>query len=451
MAVTKIHRITTTLSKALDYIENKDKTDDTLLVAGYACSPEIADMEFDQVRRQADKPGGTLAFHLIQSFAPGETDYETAHKIGVELADRILKNRFQYVIATHIDKGHIHNHIIFNSVSFKDHGKFHSTASAYRFIRRTSDILCTENGLSVISEPKEKGKSHYEHLLDKRGQSWKSKLRQTIDLCVLKAKDWDEFLRLMEKEKYEIKYGKYISFRAEGQERFTRSKTLGEKYTEENLRKRIAGEAVLTASSDVNIGRNLVIDIENNIKAKQSVGYANWARKHNLKLVAETINYLSENNIPDLAALDVRIAELSEQSAGKKMRVKAAEKRIKVLEEQINDIVVYRKTKPVVEGVPKLFGAEKYRHEHEADFILYAAAEKSLKKHFGGEKLPLIKDLRAEQRKLRAEIEKLKSDISNEKPQLDELKNMRRNIEMFLGDDDRKSQGRQNKRSGELE
>ena len=156
MAITKIHRITTTLSKALDYIENKDKTDDTLLVTGYACSPEIADMEFDQVRLQADKPGGTLAFHLIQSFAPGETDYETAHKIGVELADRILKNRFQYVIATHIDKGHIHNHIIFNSVSFKDHGKFHSTASAYRFIRRTSDILCTENGLSVISEPKEK-------------------------------------------------------------------------------------------------------------------------------------------------------------------------------------------------------------------------------------------------------------------------------------------------------
>jgi len=255
----------------------------------------------------------------------------------------------------------------------------------------------------------------------------------------------------MEKEKYEIKYGKYISFRAEGQERITRSKTLGEKCTEENLRKRIAGEAVLTASSDVNIGRNLVIDIENNIKAKQSVGYANWARKHNLKLVAETINYLSENNIPDLTALDVRIAEMSDQSAGKKMRVKEAEKQIKILEEQINDIVVYRKTKPVIEVIQKLFGAEKYRHEHEADFILYATAKKSLKKHFGGEKLPLIKDLRAEQKKLRAEIEKLKSDISNEKPQLDELKNMRRNIEMFLGDDDRRSQGRQNKRSGELE
>ena len=275
MAITKIHRITSTLSKAIDYIENKNKTDDNLLITGYACSPEIADIEFDQVRRQSMKPGGTLAFHLIQSFAPGEVDYETAHRIGVELADKVLKNKFQYVVATHIDKGHIHNHVIFNSVSFKDHSKFHSTASVYRFIKRTSDILCAENGLSVITEPKEKGKSHYEHLIDKRGQSWKSKLRQAIDFCILKAKNWEEFLMLMEKEKYEIKYGKHISFRAEGQERFTRSKTLGDKYTEENIRKRIAGEAIQQTQAKNDIGRNLIIDIENNIKPDMRTGQGN--------------------------------------------------------------------------------------------------------------------------------------------------------------------------------
>ena len=110
MAITKIHRITSTLNKALDYIKDINKTDDTLLITGYGCSPEIADIEFEQVRRNAMKPGGTLAFHLIQSFAPGEVDYETAHKIGVELADKVLRNRFQYVVATHIDKDHIHNH-----------------------------------------------------------------------------------------------------------------------------------------------------------------------------------------------------------------------------------------------------------------------------------------------------------------------------------------------------
>lgn len=451
MAITKIHRITSTLSKAIDYIENKNKTDDNLLITGYACSPEIADIEFDQVRRQSMKPCGTLAFHLIQSFAPGEVDYETAHRIGVELADKVLKNRFQYVVATHIDKGHIHNHIIFNSVSFKDHSKFHSTASVYRFIKRTSDILCAENGLSIITEPKEKGKSHYEHLIDKRGQSWKAKLRQAIDFCILKAKDWEEFLMFMEKEKYEIKYGKHISFRAEGQERFTRSKTLGNKYTEGNIRKRIAGEAIQPTQAKNDIGRNLIIDIENNIKAKQSARYVNWARKFNLKLVAETVNYLTENNLLEKADLDKKIADLSDRSAGKKARIKEIEKRVKVLEEQIHDIDVYRKTKPVVEGVPKLFGADKYRHEHEAEFILYAAAEKPLKKSFGGGKIPLIKDLRAEQKKLRAEADKLRNEFSNEKPQLDELKNMRRNIEMFLGNDEQRSQKQQNKRSGELE
>lgn len=304
MATTKIHRVTTTLTKAIDYIENPNKTDGSLLISGYGCSPEIAAIEFDQVRRNAMKSGGTLAFHLIQSFAPGEVDYDTAHKIGTELADKLLKDKFQYVIATHIDKGHIHNHIIFNSVSFADYSKFHSTASTYRFIKRQSDILCKENGLSIIENPKERGKSHYEHLLDKQGQSWKSKLRQVIDFCILKAKDWDEFLLLMQKENYEIKQGKYISFRAEGQERFTHSKTLGENYTEENIRKRIVGETIRTEPKKPDIKRNLVIDIENSIKAHQSKGYENWAKKFNLRLVAETVNYLTENNILDVGVLD---------------------------------------------------------------------------------------------------------------------------------------------------
>ena len=451
MAVTKIHRITTTLIHALDYIENKNKTDDNLLITGYGCSPEIAAIEFEQVRRNAMKPGGTLAFHLIQSFAPGEVDYDTAHKIGVELADKVLKNRFQYVVATHIDKDHIHNHIIFNSVSFTDYKKFHSTASVYRYIKRYSDILCSENGLSVIVQSRSRGKSHYEHLLDRKGQSWKSKLRQTIDYCILKARTWDDFLFLMDKEKYEIKYGKYISFRAEGQERFTRSKTLGDYYTEDNIRKRIAGESIISAPKEPDIKHSIIIDIENNVKAMQSRGYANWAQKFNLKLVAETVNYLTENNILEKDALDKRISELSDTVNSKKERLKTAEKRIKVLEEQIRDIDVYRKTKPVVEGVPKHFGKDKYRHEHEAEFILYAAAERSIKRQFSGGKLPLIKELRAEQKQLRTEVDKLYTEIRSEKPQLDDLRKMRNNIDLFLNSGKQHERSRNRKRSDELE
>ncbi|WP_294411275.1 hypothetical protein [uncultured Ruminococcus sp.] len=167
--------------------------------------------------------------------------------------------------------------------------------------------------------------------------------------------------------------------------------------------------------------------------------------------MAETVNYLSENNISDISTLGAKISELSDKLYEKKERSKANEKRIKILEEQIKDIEVYRKTKPIVEGVPKHFGKEKYRHEHEAEFILYAAAERSIKKAFGDKKLPLIKELRAEQKKLRSEADKLWAEFKNEKPQLDELKNMKRNIEKFLGNDDRQTRNHRNRSSDELE
>ena len=255
----------------------------------------------------------------------------------------------------------------------------------------------------------------------------------------------------MDKEKYEIKYGKYISFRAEGQERFTRSKTLGDYYTEDNIRKRIAGESIISAPKEPDIKHSIIIDIENNVKAMQSRGYANWAQKFNLKLVAETVNYLTENNILEKDALDRRISELSDTVNNKKERLKTAEKRIKVLEEQIRDIDVYRKTKPVVEGVPKHFGKDKYRNEHEAEFILHAAAERSLKKQFSGGKIPLIKELRAEQKQLRTEVDKLYTEIRSEKPQLDDLRKMRNNIDLFLNSGKQHERSRNRKRSDELE
>ena len=183
----------------------------------------------------------------------------------------------------------------------------------------------------------------------------------------------------------------------------------------------------------------------------QSKGYANWAKVFNLKLVADTVNYLSENNISDISTLDAKISELSDKLYEKKEISKANEKRIKVLEEQIKDIEVYRKTKPVVEGVHKHFGKEKYRHEHEAEFILYAATERSIKKAFGGKKLPLIKELRAEQKKLRTEADKLWAEIKNERPQLDELRKMKNNIDRFLNSDNQHDRSRDRKRYNELE
>mgnify|MGYP004666712249 FL=1 len=451
MAVTEIHPITTTLNKALDYIMNPKKTDNTLLVDGYACSPQIAFYEFNQVKKNADKTGGTLALHLIQSFSPGEVDYETAHKIGIELADKILKGRFQYVVATHTDKGHIHNHILINSVSFKDKKRYHSSPNSYYYIRRTSDKLCKEYGLSVIDNPKEKGKSHYEHSQEKQGKSWKTLLRQTIDRCILKAQSWDDFLILMQRENYEIKTGKHIAFRAEGQERFTRAKTLGADYSEEQIRNRIVGQKNLTTAKGEKI--NLLIDIENRIKNQQqnTVGLENWAKINNIKMAAQTHNYLTEHNLLDYDVLSAKVDATRERYNGTRSKIKDIEKQLKSIEESIQNIDNYRKTKPIADRLQTVVFKERYRREHESELIVFSAAEKYIKKTFKDEKPPLIRELRAEQKALLAEKDKLYKDYYSAKCEMSELQTIKKNVDTILGKDKEQEQSRNKKRSGELE
>lgn len=182
MAITKTHPIRSTLNLAFEYILNSDKTDEKLLVSSYACSPETVDIEFGWTRKKAHGMwGNQLARHLIQSFEPGETTQEKAHEIGMRLAEKILSGKYEFVISTHTDKGHIHNHIIFNTVSFVDYKKYQSNKKSYSFIRRTSDIICEEYGLSVIRYPKSKGKSYIEYTAAKQGKSWKAQLKNTID------------------------------------------------------------------------------------------------------------------------------------------------------------------------------------------------------------------------------------------------------------------------------
>lgn len=451
MAITKIHPITTTLTKALNYIQNPKKTDGTLLVDGYGCVPETAYQQFMRTKEKVDKKDGYLAFHLIQSFSPGEVDYETAHKIGIELADKVFKGRFQYVIATHIDRGNVHNHIIANSVSFKDFGKYNSSPNSYYFIRRTSDMLCKEYGLSVVAEPKDKGKSHYEHSLDKKGQSWKSLLRQNIDRCIIKARDWDEFLLLMQREKYEIKSGKYISFRAEGQERFTRSKTLGADYTEEQIRNRIAGGKRIEIESSQRV--SLIIDIENAMKERQKnpEAYRQWATVQNIKTMANTLNFLTEHNLLDYDKLSEKTEATRESYNSTRTRIKEIEKRLKAIDEDIHNIDNYRKTKPIADKLETVVFKERYRKEHEADLIIFGATEKYLKKRFNGGKAPLIKDLRAEQKALLAEKDKLYESYYSEKSELSELQATMKNVDMILGRHKAQEQERSKKRLGELE
>ena len=327
MAVTKIHPIKSTLKKALDYIENPDKTYDKILVSSFACSYETADIEFEMLLAQAYQKGNNLAHHLIQSFAPGEATPEQAHEIRRQLADEVLQGKYPYVLTTHINKGHVHNHIIFCAVDMVNQRKYISNKQSYAYIRRTSDRLCKENGLSVVKPGQSKGKSYAEWDAQRKGTSWKAKLKAAIDAAIPQAKDFDDFLRLMQAQGYEIKPGKFISFRAPGQERFTRCKTLGEAYTEEAIKERIKGR-VITRVPKERKGISLRIDLENNIKAQQSAGYEKWVTLHNLKQAAKTLNFLTEHGIDTYPDLESRVAEITAASDEAAAALKAMEHRL---------------------------------------------------------------------------------------------------------------------------
>ena len=352
MAVTKIKPVKSTLSKALDYIENPDKTDGKMLISSFGCSYETADIEFGYTLSQALDKGSNLAFHLIQSFAPGEVDYEKAHEIGKQLADAVTKGQHEYVVTTHIDKGHIHNHVIFCAVNFVDHHKYNSNKRSYYGIRNMSDKLCRENGLSVVVPGKgSKGKSYAEYQAEKTGTSWKGKLKIAVDALIPQVSSFEELLTRLQAAGYEIKPGKYVSCRAPGQERFTRLKTLGADYTEEAIRERIAGRRAKAAKApreqrDV----SLLIDIENSIKAAQSKGYEQWAKIHNLKQAAKTMNFLTEHKIEQYADLVSRIEEMSAESGQAADALKNAEKRLADMAVLIKNVSTYQKTKPVYDA-----------------------------------------------------------------------------------------------------
>ena len=433
MAVTKIKPVKSTLSKALDYIENPDKTDGKMLISSFGCSYETADIEFGYTLSQALDKGNNLAFHLIQSFAPGEVDYEKAHEIGKQLADAVTKGQHEYVVTTHIDKGHIHNHIIFCAVNFVDHHKYNSNKRSYYGIRNMSDKLCRENGLSVVVPGKgSKGKSYAEYQAEKTGTSWKGKLKIAVDALIPQVSSFEELLQRLQAAGYEIKQGKYVSCRAPGQERFTRLKTLGADYTEEAIRERIAGRRAKAAKAPgEQRGVSLLIDIENSIKAAQSKGYEQWAKIHNLKQAAKTMNFLTEHKIEQYADLVSRIEEMAAESGQAADALKNAEKRLADMAVLIKNVSTYQKTKPVYDAYRKARNREKYRAGQEQAIILHEAAARSLKAS-GIAKLPNLAALQSEYEALQAQKEALYADYGKLKKKVREYDIIKQNIDSIL-------------------
>ena len=437
MAVTKIKAIRGTLSKAIAYILNPEKTDEKLLVSSYGCASETAAREFEWTRKKAEQKGMNpvriIARHVIQSFEIGEVTPELAHEIGKQFADEILGGKYEYVLTTHIDKDHVHNHLIFNAVDFVDYHAYKSYKRIYYDMREVSDRLCKENGLSVIPPSQNKGMGYKEYTEAKRGTSWKQKLKQTIDRLVITAKDYDDFLRLMQEAGYEIKTGKYISFRAEGQERFTRSKTIGENYTEERIKERIAGRTPRRSQRQtVPKGISLIGDIQERIRLIDSKGYEHKAKLTILKEAARTLSYLTENNLLQYADLEKKVEDVHSSYDRTGKELKGVEARLREVQPLIKNISNYQRLKPVYDAFQKAKDKSGFKAKHEAELVIFEAARSTLLAMQGDEKLPSLKALQAEQQRLLDEQQRLYDERAKLKKEVKQIETIKSNVDTFL-------------------
>ena len=425
------------MSKAIAYILNPEKTDEKLLVSSYGCASETAAREFEWTRKIAEQKGMNpvriIARHVIQSFEIGEVTPELAHEIGKQFADEILGGKYEYVLTTHIDKDHVHNHLIFNAVDFVNYHAYKSYKRIYYDMREVSDRLCKENGLSVIPPSQNKGMGYKEYTEAKRGTSWKQKLKQTIDRLVITAKDYDDFLRLMQEAGYEIKTGKYISFRAEGQERFTRSKTIGENYTEERIKERIAGRTPRrNRRQTVPKGISLIGDIQERIRLIDSKGYEYKAKLTILKEAAQTLNYLTENNLLQYADLEKKVEDVHSSYDRTGKELKGVEARLREVQPLIKNISNYQRLKPVYDAFQKAKDKPGFKAKHEAELVIFEAARSTLLAMQGDEKLPSLKTLQAEQQRLLDEQQRLYDERAKLKKEVKKIETIKSNVDTFL-------------------
>lgn len=433
MAITKIHPIKSTLKKAIYYIMDENKTDDYILISSYKCNAITAHIQFQKTREYNQTRGTVLARHLIQSFEPGETTPEQAHQIGIELCEKVLNGEYEYVLTTHIDKGHIHNHIIFNNVNMVTGKCYQSNRITYHKIRYRSDTLCKKHNLSVIDHEyyrykkyRTKGKSWFEYQQAKHKKSWKSKLQFDIDRTISIAKDWNDFLERMKKLDYEIKQGenvKHIAFRHKNQIRFTRAKTIGDDYTEEQLRKRIGLQI------EVELKLERMIDMQNQ-KVKENKGYEVFATKHNLKTISETLLYLHKLGFQSIVEVKDALYQIEQTNQKLVSDIKKIEKRENELYqtmELLHSLKKYRQHYQVYKEDPndKLFQKE---YEKEINAYIDAAKEISKKYQIVPSQNDILKELELLSKK---KEELLSSYEENEKKQKD-LYKIQKNYKQYM-------------------
>ena len=394
----------------IDYVENPEKTDGGRLISSYQCDSRIADAEFLFSKRQylartGRKRGAddVIAYTIRQSFVPGEITPEEANRLGYELARRFTKGKHAFIVCTHVDKAHIHNHIIWNSTTLDHSRKFRDFLGSGRAVRRLNDTICVQNGYSIVENPKRRGKS-YNKWLGSKPPCHRDRLRMAIDAALAqKLANLDALLQLLRNAGIEVSpRGKSIRLKAPGGKQFVRldGDSMGADYSIPSLLAVLAGEKQHTLLSK-NIRRadppkvNLLVDIQAKLQAGKGAGYARWAKTFNLKQMAQTLNYLTEHDLLDYADLTAKTDEATGRYQELSARIKASEQRMAEIAVLKTHIINYAKTREVYVAYRKAGYSKKFKAEHESDILLHQAAKKFFDES-GLKKLPTVRSLQAE-------------------------------------------------------
>ena len=447
------------LKDRTDYAKNDLKTENGEFVSSYECNPDTVDLEFELTKNQYEintgrglKDKDVIAYQIRQSFKPGEIAPEEANRIGYETAMRWTKGKHAFIVATHVDKAHIHNHIVYNSTTLDATHKYQNFFLSSFALRRLSDLICLEHGMSVI--PEKKPGQWQKRTTYPRKPSKRDDIRGVIDWIFenKKPKDMDEFLRFMVEHGFEIKRGKYISVKAEGQKNYLRLRSLGNGYREEDVTRRIAGELIVDTgvnkiSEDIVEGiaskspvkkLDMVLDIQRIIARQKGPGYERWAKVHNVKAVSKTLLYLSEHGLKDFDDLSAKATEASDRFSSITSRQKEIETRMAEIKALRQHIFNYSKSQDVFAQYKASGYSKEFFEAHRDVLLLRSAAKEAFKKVDG--KLPTVKALDEEFQKLLQEKKELYAEYKPAKERMQELLMAKQNIEKFLNRRDMQEQ-----------
>lgn len=434
------------ISDIIDYVANPEKTDNGRLITGFECDSRTADAEFLLAKQQYIAATGrvrgsddVIAYHVRQSFRPGEISPEEANRLGVEFAQRFTKGKHAFVVCTHIDKAHVHNHIIWSAVNVDCDRKFRNFWGSTRAVRQLSDTICIENGLSIVENPKPHGKSYNKWLGDQAKPSHRELLRAAIDNALAqKPTDLEDLLKLLQASGCEVsRRGKSYRLKLPGWDKVARLDSLGEGYTQDDLLAVLSGQKEHTPQKKMIMQSespkvNLLVDIQAKLQAGKGAGYERWAKVFNLKQMAHTINYLTEHNLLEYAVLEEKAAEATAYHNELSAQIKAAEKRMAEIAVLRTHIINYSKTREVYVAYRKAGYSKKFLAEHEAEILLHKAAKKA----FDGmdvKKLPTVRELQGEYAQLLAEKKSAYAQYRRSREEMRELLTVKTNVDRLLG------------------